>query len=98
MQTHEQQPQAAIHQQPQDKMLAALEQIKEVLLLQAHETKRHSSALWDTQMVADALGLSKASVQQKVVNSPGFPAPRILPTGGRRWLAKEVMAWIEKRR
>lgn len=54
--------------------------------------------LWEAQQIAEHMKLGKGSVQSHVLSSPGFPTPVMLPTGGRRWVAKEVKAWLLRRR
>lgn len=54
--------------------------------------------LWEAQQIADYLKLKKNSVQSHVLSSTGFPNGITLPTGGRRWVAKEIKAWALRRR
>lgn len=55
-------------------------------------------SLWRPDEIALYMNISKKSVQSHVVTKPGFPRPVILPTGGRRWVAKEVKAWALRHR
>lgn len=54
--------------------------------------------LWEAEQIAGYLKLKKHSVQSHVLNSAGFPSSVTLPTGGRRWVAKEIKAWALRRR
>lgn len=54
--------------------------------------------LWEAEQIADYMKLSKKSVQNGVLSASGFPSSVVLPTGGRRWVAKEVKAWALRRR
>lgn len=60
--------------------------------------RTRDDGLWDANDIADYVRLSKRSVQNHYLTKPGFPKPVILPTGGRRWVAGEVKAWITRRR
>lgn len=53
--------------------------------------------LWDARDIASYMRLSQKSVQNHYLSKPGFPKPVILATGGRRWVANEVKAWITRR-
>lgn len=56
--------------------------------------------LWDADEIAAFLKLKKRSVQQSIINrnrNPSFPAPVILPTGGRRWTRQSVIDWSKTR-
>jgi predicted DNA-binding transcriptional regulator AlpA len=59
---------------------------------------RTSSDLWDAEDIAIYLRLSKKTVQNHVLEKDGFPRAITLTTGGRRWLAKEVKAWVLRHR
>ena len=62
--------------------------------------------LWDAQDVGDYMGLSKASVQQRIICLPDFPDSIRIPTGTSargsqtytdpRWDQKDVILWINK--
>lgn len=54
--------------------------------------------LWSIGEIATFLGLKNNTVSGSIVNAPAFPQPIILPSGGKRWYAKEVKAWALKRR
>lgn len=65
------------------------------------ELRRHYAQdddLWEAEQIAVYLKLGKGSVQNKILKSPGFPTSLVLPTGGRRWVAKEIKAWAMKNR
>lgn len=72
-----------------------------ILLEILHELRRQHAQeddLWEVQQIADYMKLKRQSVHNKVLKEPGFPTGVILPTGGRRWLAKEIKAWVVRRR
>lgn len=54
--------------------------------------------LWDADDIAVYMRLSKKSVQNHIIDTPGFPKAVVLVTGGRRWVASEVKAWVLRRR
>lgn len=54
--------------------------------------------LWEAEQIANYMKLSKKSVQNGILKTSGFPSCIVLPTGGRRWVAKEVKAWAMRRR
>lgn len=56
--------------------------------------------LWNTTEIAARTGYTRRYVEEKVVSKPDFPAPvRITGEEARpRWIASEVVAWVERRR
>lgn len=54
--------------------------------------------VWDAEDIAYYTKLKRKTVQNGILTDPSFPSPGILPTGGRRWNAKEVRAWWHKRK
>lgn len=83
----------------QDLPVKLLEQILSKL---SREPKTlDDNRLWDVSDIALYMGLSKKTVQNQYVSSDnkfGFPEPVILASGSRRWVAKEVKAFVLKRR
>jgi predicted DNA-binding transcriptional regulator AlpA len=59
---------------------------------------QQADRLWDAEDIANYTRLSKKTVQGHLVQKPGFPRPVILATGGRRWVPKEVKAWVLRHR
>lgn len=51
--------------------------------------------LWDKSEVGNYLGVS-ANTLNKFMHQ--LPNPVILPTGGRRWIPKQIREWAERRR
>lgn len=52
--------------------------------------------LWDGEMIAQYMKMSKRYVLEVVTCRPDFPKPIPLPGRGmRRWKAKEVIEWAE---
>lgn len=52
--------------------------------------------LWSSEQIASWLGLSKQTVELRVVTRPGFPAalrPVDSKQAQRRWFASDVMKW-----
>ncbi len=64
----------------------------------AHLPRSLDNDLWDADDIAQHMRLSKRSVQSHVLTAQGFPNPCIIPTGGKRWVAKEVKAWVLRHR
>lgn len=56
-----------------------------------------SAELWGPEEIGNLIKLGKGTVQNKILNTPSFPTSIVLPTGGRRWVAKEVKAWALRR-
>jgi predicted DNA-binding transcriptional regulator AlpA len=55
--------------------------------------------LWDTSTIAERFKLTRKYVEERVVSQPTFPPPIPLTDGGRpRWIASEVISWVESRR
>jgi hypothetical protein len=57
--------------------------------------------LWRAEEIARCLKVSKKTVQNRVLKSPGFPPPRLLEFANnknpvKRWVPKEVIAWATK--
>lgn len=66
-----------------------------------HELRRQGAQdddLWDTESIAIYMKLGKGAVHNKILKASGFPSAVVLPSGGRRWVAKEVKAWIIRHR
>ncbi|TCK39692.1 hypothetical protein B0G84_5032 [Paraburkholderia sp. BL8N3] len=65
-----------------------------IALLQNRETR--DDRLWSSKQIAEWLGLSTISVEQRVAKRPDFPAA-LRPVGTsqaqRRWFASDVIAW-----
>lgn len=64
----------------------------------AHLPRSLDNDLWDANDIAQYMRLSKKSVQNHYLDKPNFPNAVILATGGRRWVATEVKAWVTRRR
>lgn len=60
--------------------------------------RQQADDLWAAEEIALYLKLSKKSVQNHITSHDTFPEPVELITGGKRWVAKEVRAWVMKRR
>lgn len=64
--------------------------------------RRQSDDLWGAEEIASYLKLSKSSVQCRILILPNFPPPVQLPSGEKRgtkrWVAKEVIAWVLRHR
>jgi len=69
-----------------------VEQLVERLIRSADD------ALWDYDDIAEYTHLGKQTVQKKFVNATGFPRAVKLPSGGRRWVAKEVKEYLKRQR
>jgi hypothetical protein len=55
--------------------------------------------LIDGHELASLLRLDYRYVTEKVIFAPGFPkAIRVTPRSHRKWLLREIMAWIETRK
>lgn len=58
--------------------------------------KRLDETLWSTEQIAQWLGLSKQSVELRVVTRPDFPSalrPVASAQAQRRWFASDVLDW-----
>lgn len=61
----------------------------------------NTDELWRADEIAAYLKVSKKTVQNRVLNSDKFPAPRLLEFAHtknpiRRWVPKEVIAWANR--
>ncbi|MFM2465178.1 hypothetical protein P0D87_16160 [Paraburkholderia sp. RL17-368-BIF-A] len=68
----------------------------ERLVAALEKPKKLDETLWSTEQIAQWLGLSKQTVELRVVTRPGFPAP-LRPVDSkkaqRRWFASDVLEW-----
>lgn len=85
--------------------LQNLQELHELLpmltrLVQALEKpKRLDETLWSTDQVAQWLGLSKQTVELRVVTRADFPAalrPVNTKQAQRRWFASDVLEWARR--
>lgn len=79
-----------------EKLAGAVEKLTHEL----EQQKAMNNDLWGAEEIAAHLKLKVRSVQQAVINRkrcPKFPLPIILPTGGRRWVKEQVIAWSTNR-
>ena len=54
------------------------------------------SRLWTASDIAQYLSMGKRTVAEKLVFTPGFPAP--VDIGSRRWYMQDVIEWARKRK
>lgn len=56
--------------------------------------------MWSAGDIAAYMGLSKSTVQQRIICKPDFPRSVKIPTGdrftNRRWYPQEVKNWIKR--
>jgi hypothetical protein len=72
-----------------------LQQI-ERLVAAMERPARLDETLWSSEQIGQWLGLSKQTVEIRVVTRPGFPAalrPVDSKQAQRRWFANEVLEW-----
>jgi hypothetical protein len=78
-----------------------LEQIVERLIaaFEKQKPKRLEETLWSVEQVADWFGLSKVTVEARVVTRPDFPAARPVDSkqAQRRWFASDVVEWARSK-
>lgn len=61
--------------------------------------KKLDETLWSTEQIAQWLGLSKQTVELRVVTRPDFPdalRPVATAQAQRRWFASDVLAWARR--
>lgn len=75
-----------------------ISQMLSAILSEIKKQSRHDDDLWSTEEIADFLKLSRKSVQNHIVKTQTFPDSVPLPTGGLRWISKEVREWAKKRK
>ncbi|WP_282509650.1 hypothetical protein [Burkholderia cepacia] len=66
------------------------------LVAALEQPKRLDETLWSTEQIAKWLGLSKATVELRVVSRKDFPAgirPVESQQAQRRWFASDVLEW-----
>ncbi|CAM2154349.1 DNA-binding protein [Paraburkholderia tropica] len=69
------------------------------LVAALEKPKRLDETLWSTEQIAQWLGLSKQSVELRVVTRPDFPGafrPVNSAQAQRRWFASDVLDWARK--
>lgn len=91
------------HETPKEpNIFKALEEQKSMISGLIAESKRQrflNDDLWSLDEIADYMKITKKHLHnKKICDAPNFPKSIPLPTGGKRWLAKEIRKWIEKRR
>lgn len=72
--------------------------INKQILAELQIAGRMNSDLWSAQEIADYMKLSKSRVQGAIINCKTFPRPVVMPSGCKRWIAKEVKGWVMKAR
>lgn len=80
-----------------EELLRRIDRVIE-LLDRKHEAK---DALWDVRGIADWLGLSKVTVEARVVSRPDFPQavrPVDSKQAQRRWFVADVIEWARDHR
>lgn len=84
------------------KLITTILNILAEILTEIRRLQGSESEVWRTDDVAKFLKLSKSSVQSRVISRPDFPRAVRIPsengTGGKRWYAREVKAWLQKNR
>ncbi len=74
----------------EQKQIDLLEQIAAQLKIAGGDNR-----LWSLDDIAAYIGLSKSSVQNRIICKPGFPKPiKLNEERSRRWLPKEVKEWV----
>ncbi|RQZ27335.1 DNA-binding protein [Burkholderia sp. Bp9017] len=71
------------------------------LVAALEQPKRLDETLWSTEQIAQWLGLSKATVELRVVTRKDFPAgmrPVESQQAQRRWFASDVLEWARRNR
>lgn len=69
------------------------------LVAALEQPKKLDETLWSTEQIAKWLGLSKQTVELRVVTRPGFPAalrPVDSAQAQRRWFASDVLDWARR--
>jgi hypothetical protein len=67
-----------------------------VVALEQRKPKKLEETLWNVDQIAEWLGLSKVTVEIRVVSRPDFPSalrPVDSKQAQRRWFASDVLAW-----
>jgi hypothetical protein len=66
------------------------------LVAALEKPRKLEETLWSTEQIGEWLGLSKQTVEMRVVTRPGFPAalrPVDSKQAQRRWFASDVLHW-----
>ncbi|MBB3259964.1 hypothetical protein F4827_005036 [Paraburkholderia bannensis] len=69
------------------------------LVAALEKPKRLDETLWTTEQIAQWLGLSKQTVELRVITRPDFPGglrPVDSVQAQRRWFASDVLDWARK--
>ncbi len=71
------------------------------LVAALEQPKKLEETLWSTEQIAKWFGLSKATVELRVVTRPDFP-PGVRPVDSaqaqRRWFASDIVDWARRNR
>lgn len=54
--------------------------------------------LWRIANIADYFGMSRATIEQKIISSPDFPRPFTTNKTQPRWIPEEVIKWSQRKR
>ena len=72
------------------------------ILNELRRQNKDNRELWQTDDIADYVGLRPSTVHSTLLPRKDFPRAVIIPTtedgGGRRWYAADVKNWIKKNR
>ncbi|WP_249173502.1 hypothetical protein [Burkholderia dolosa] len=71
------------------------------LVAALEQPKKLDETLWSTEQIASWLGLSKSTVELRVVTRTDFPAcirPVESKQAQRRWFASDVLEWARRNR
>ncbi len=69
------------------------------LVYALEKPKKPEETLWSVEQIAQWLGLSKQTVELRVVTRPDFPAglrPVETKQAQRRWFASDVLEWARR--
>lgn len=66
-------------------------------ILQALENQSKPK-LWKIEDVANYFGMSRATVEQKIISCDGFPKPFSVNNTHPRWIPEEIIKWVERKK
>lgn len=64
----------------------------------AEPAKPQKITLWRINNIADYFGMSRATIEQKIISCPDFPRPFTTNKTQPRWMPEEVIKWSQRKR
>lgn len=64
----------------------------------AEQSKAEKITLWRITNIAEYFGMSRATIEQKIISCSDFPRPFTTNKTQPRWMPEEVIKWAQRKR